>query len=80
MPNRCSPDAPMNAYDVRALSYLWWHLPQYIEEDYGQLLVRIGLAKVNTRGTLEITEEGMRRFMVERYRPAPSTTFEDRTA
>jgi len=64
----------MNAYDVRALSYLWWRLPQYIEEDYRELLVRMGLAKVNTEGTLEITEDGKRRFMVERYRPARSTT------
>ena len=68
MPNRHSPDAPMSAYELRALRYLWRGMPQFIEEANGELLVRMGLAKVNIGGTLKITEAGTHRFTVERHR------------
>lgn len=68
MPHRRSPDASMNACELRALRYLWRNLPQYIEKDHAELLVRMGLAKFSMGGTLEITEDGRRRFSIERYR------------
>ena len=68
MPNRSGPDAPMSAYALRALRYLRRGLPDLIEEANRELLVRMGLAKVNTGGTLEITEAGTHRFTVERHR------------
>ena len=68
MPNRCSPDAAMSTYELRALRYLWRGLLDLIEEDNRDLLVRMGLAKVNIKGTLEITEDGRHRFAVERHR------------
>jgi hypothetical protein len=58
MPNRCSPDAALSPYELRALRYLWRGLLDLIEEDNSELLVRMGLAKVNTGGTLEITRPG----------------------
>jgi hypothetical protein len=71
MPNRCSPDAFMSAHELRALRYLWRGLPQYVEEDCRQLLVRMGLAKVGIEGTLEITEAGKHRFTTERNASPP---------
>jgi hypothetical protein len=71
MPNRCSPDASMSAQELRALRYLWRGLPQYIEEDHRQLLVRMGLARVGIEETLEITEAGRHRFTAERYASSP---------
>jgi len=68
MPNRQSPDAPMSAHELRALRYLVRKMPQFIEEANRELLIRIGLAKVNTGGTLEITEAGTHRFTLERNR------------
>ena len=68
MPNRSSPDAPMSAYELRALRYLWRGLPELIEEANRELLVRMGFAKVNIGGSLEITEDGTHRFKVERHR------------
>jgi hypothetical protein len=71
MPHRRSPDASMNACELRALRYLWRNLPQYIERDHAELLVRTGLAKVSVGGNLEITEDGRHRFSMERYRSSP---------
>ena len=58
----------MSAYELRALRYLWRGKPDLIEEAHRKLLVRMGLATVNIRGTLEITEAGTHRFTVERHR------------
>lgn len=68
MPNRCSPDAAMNVYELRALRYLWRGRLELVEEAHRELLVRMGLATVNIRGTLQITKDGTHRFMVERHR------------
>ena len=57
----------MSPYELRALRYLWRGLLDLIEEDNSELLVRMGLAKV-IGGSLEITEAGTHRFMVERHR------------
>jgi hypothetical protein len=70
MPNRSSPDASMSADELRALRYLWRGLPKLVGEAHTELLVRMGLAKVGIEGTLEITEAGTHRFMVERHRSA----------
>ena len=80
MPHRRSPDASMNACELRALRYLWRNLPQYIEQEHGELLVRMGLAKVNAGGTLEITEDGRRRFSIERHRSSLFDMMEGRAA
>jgi len=58
----------MSACEIRALRYLWRGLPNLVEGTDGELLVRMGLARVNSRGTLEITEDGRHRFTVERHR------------
>jgi len=71
MPNRTSFDAFMSAHELRSLRYLWRGLSQYIEEDHRELLVRMGLAKVGIRRTLEITEAGKHRFTAERYTSPP---------
>jgi hypothetical protein len=68
MPDRQSPDAPMNAYELRALRYLWRGVPQFIDEANRELLISMGLARVNIEETLQITEAGTHRFMVERHR------------
>ena len=68
MPNRCSPDAPMSAYELRALRYLWRGRPELVEEAHRELLIRLGLATVDIGGALQITEDGTHRFMVERHR------------
>ena len=73
MPNRHSSDAPMSPHELRALRYLWRGLPELVEEAHGTLLVRMGLAKINSGGTLEITDDGTQRFEVERHR-SPYTT------
>ena len=70
MPNRISPDASMSADELRALRYLWRGLPKLVGETHTELLVRMGLAKVNVEGTLEITQAGTHRFTVERHRSA----------
>lgn len=57
----------MTAYELRALRYLWRGRPELVEEAHRELLVRMGLA-VNIGGTLQITEDGTHRFMVERQR------------
>jgi hypothetical protein len=68
MPNRSSPDASMSALELRALRYLWRGLPDLVDEANRELLVRMGLARVNIGGTLDITEAGAHRFTVERHR------------
>jgi hypothetical protein len=70
MPHRISPDASMSADELRALRYLWRGLPKLVGETHTGLLVRMGLAKVNVEGTLEITQAGTHRFTVERHRSA----------
>jgi hypothetical protein len=70
MPNRTSPDASMSADELRALRYLWRGLPTLVGQAHTELLVRMGLAKVGIEGSLEITEAGTHRFMVERHRSA----------
>lgn len=65
-----SSGARMNAYELRALRYLWRGLPELVEEAHREFLVRIGLAKINIRGTLEITEAGTHLFTVERHWPS----------
>ncbi len=80
MPHRRSPDAFMNACELKALRYLWRNLPRYIEKEHGELLVRMGLAKVNAEGTLEITEDGKRRFSIERNRSSLFDMMEGRAA
>jgi hypothetical protein len=58
----------MSAYEIRSLRYLWRGLPELIAEAHRELLVRMGLARVNIGGTLEITEAGTQRFTSERQR------------
>ena len=58
----------MSPCELRALRYLWRGHPELVEEANRELLVRMGLAKVNIAGTLEITEAGTHRFTVERHR------------
>lgn len=70
MPNGSNPDASMSADELRALRYLWRGLPKLVGEAHTELLVRAGLAKVGSEGTLEITEAGTHRFTVERHRSA----------
>src|SRR5262245_31655539 len=68
MPNRTRPDASMSANELRALRYLWRGHPELVEEANRELLVRMGLARINISGTLEITKAGTNRFTVERHR------------
>jgi hypothetical protein len=65
MPNRRSPDAAMSPLELRALRYVGERMPEVVEAAHRELLVRMGLARVNGGGVLEITEDGMRRLAAE---------------
>jgi hypothetical protein len=68
MPNRRSPDAAMSPLELRALHYLGEGQQEVIADAHRELLVRMGLARVNGGGVLEITEDGMRRLAAEGLR------------
>lgn len=68
MPNRRSPDAVMSTFELHALRCLGEGRPEAIEEGHRELLERMGLARVNGGGTLEITEDGERRLAAEAQR------------
>ena len=65
MPNRRSPDAAMSLYELHALRRVSEGMPEDIEPAHKDLLLRMGLAKINGRGALEITEQGKRRLVAE---------------
>jgi hypothetical protein len=68
MPNRRSPDAAMSTYELHALRYLGEGRPEVISAQHRELLIRMGLAKLNSNGDLEITEDGVRRLEAEKAR------------
>ena len=68
MPNRRSPDAAMSPYELHALRCVGEGMPQAILAEHRNLLIRMGLARVNGGGVLEVTEDGKRRLAAERLR------------
>lgn len=70
MPTRRSPDAAMSAFELLALCRVSDGMSEVIEVTHRELLVRMGLAKVNSGGVLEAIEDGMRRLEAETQRDA----------
>jgi hypothetical protein len=66
MPSGRSPDAAMSNYELQALRRSSEGLPEAVSEHHGELLVRMGLAKINSNGKLELTADGARRLAAER--------------
>ena len=55
----------MSPVEVLALRFVGGEMAETIKPEHRNLLIRMGLARFNSAGTLEITEEGRVRLAAE---------------
>jgi hypothetical protein len=65
MPNRRSPDAAMSPHELQALRALGDGLSDVIADQHRDLLIRMGLGRLEGGGVLKITDAGARRLETE---------------
>ncbi len=73
MPNRHSPNAALSPLEMSALRRAQNGLADLISQQDRDLLIRMGLAKVNALGRLKVTEAGRQRLAAGRKRAGGPT-------